>query len=143
MIYARNLMVVSAKTSRKSFFVAASFLVLAGVLVCAGWSAFWHASPVSAPMPTAVSRSEMTLPSQFCAFSPGSNTNIEAKVKDQERTLSDYLPASADSRRRLEEISRKYSLSPEEQQRSDDFYHRTAKSIEPARKNGYLPQDPN
>ena len=90
-----------------------------------------------------VARSETTLPSQFSALSPEANALIEAKVKGQERTLSDYLPGSADARRRLDEISHKYDLSPEEQKRSDDLNRRTAESVEIARKKGYFPQGPN
>jgi hypothetical protein len=82
-----------------------SLLVLAVGLVCAGGIAFWHGSRVSGPMPADVARSETTLPSQFSALSPEANALIEAKVKGQEQTLSDYLPGSADARRRLDEIS--------------------------------------
>jgi hypothetical protein len=71
-----------------------------------------------------------TLPSQFSVLSPELNAAIEAKIKGQERTLADYLPGSADSRRRLDEITRKYSLSPEDQKRSDDLNRRTAESVE-------------
>jgi hypothetical protein len=66
------------------------------------------------------------------------NALIEAKVKGQERTLSDYLPGCADSRRRLDEISCKYNLSPEEQKYSDDLNRRTAESVELARKHDYF-----
>lgn len=95
-------------------------LVLAAGLVCAGWIAYGRVSRVSAPF---VAHPETTIPSQFSALSPEANALIEAKVKGQERTLSDYLPGSADARRRLDETSSKYNLSPEEQKRSDDLNH--------------------
>ena len=84
---------------------------------------------MSAPMPAVVTRSESTLPSQFSELSPELSAAIEAKVKGQERTLADYLTGSADSRRLLDEITRKYSLSPEDQKRSDDLSYRTAESV--------------
>jgi len=60
---------------------------------------------MSLPMPADVTRSETTLPSQFFPLSPEANALIEAKVKGQERTLSDYLSGSADAWRRLDELS--------------------------------------
>ena len=128
---------------RKQISLKTSLLVFAVGLVCAGWSAFRHSNYVSASMPADIARSETTFPSQFFALSPEANALIEAKVKGQERTLSDYLPGSADSRRRLDEISCKYNLSPEEQKHSDDLNRRTAESVELARKNDYFPQSPN
>jgi hypothetical protein len=97
---------------REQIFRNIWLLVLAADLVFAGWIVFWHSSPVTSPI---APRSETTLPSQFSALSPEANALIEAKVKGQERTLSDYLPGSADARRRLDEISSKYNLSPAEQ----------------------------
>jgi hypothetical protein len=125
---------------RKQIFRNVSLLVLTAGLGCVGWIALWHGSHVSAPI---VAGSEATLPAQFSALSPEANALIEAKVKGQERTLSDYLPGSADARRRLDEISCKYNLSYEEQKRSDDLNRQTAESVEIARKKGYFPQDPN
>jgi hypothetical protein len=90
---------------RKQISRKISLLVLAVGLVCAGWIPSWHSSRVSAPMPADVARSETTLPSQFSPLSPEANALIEAKVKGQEITLSDYLPGSADARRRLDESS--------------------------------------
>ena len=84
----------------------------------------------SAPIHVAKTQNVTTLPSQFSTLSPELNAAIEAKIKGQERTLADYLPGSADSRRRLDEITRKYYLSPEDQKRSDDLNRRTAESIQ-------------
>jgi hypothetical protein len=50
----------------------------------------------------------------------GLSAAIEAEIEGQERTLADYLPGNADSRRRLDEIKGKYGLSPEDQKRSND-----------------------
>jgi hypothetical protein len=60
----------------------------------------------------------------------GIKCGYRGQDKGQERTLADYLPGSADSRRRLDEITSKYSLSPEDQKRSDDLNRRTAESVE-------------
>jgi hypothetical protein len=90
---------------RKQIFRKVSLLVLAVGLVCAGWIPFWHSSRVSAPMLADVTRLKTTLPSQFSPLSLEANALIEAKVKGQERTLSDYLPGSEDARRRWDEIS--------------------------------------
>jgi hypothetical protein len=95
------------------------------LLLCARFRPF-----VSAPIHVAETHHVTTLPSQFSALSPELNAAIEAKVKGQERTLADYLPGSADSRRRLDEITRKYSLSPDDQKRSDDLNRLTAESVE-------------
>jgi hypothetical protein len=98
---------------------------VAVLLLCAGLRPF-----VSAPIHVAETHQVTTLPSQFSTLSPELNAAIEAKIKGQERTLEDYLPGSADSRRRLDEITGKYSLSPEDQKRSDDLNRRTAESVE-------------
>jgi hypothetical protein len=90
---------------RKQISRKISLLFLAVGLVCAGWISLWHSNRVSAPMSADVTRSETTLPSQFSPPSPEANALIEAKVKGQERTLSDYLPGSADARTRLDEFS--------------------------------------
>jgi hypothetical protein len=105
-----------------------SLLVLAVGLVCAG-IAIWHSSRVSGPMPADVAHSETTLPSQFSALSPEANALIEAKVKGQEKTLSDYLPGSADARRRLDEIS---SQSQGEQKHNDDLRRSTPPADTPS-----------
>jgi hypothetical protein len=102
-----------------------SLLTVAVLLLCAGWRTF-----VSDPIHVAETHHLTTLPSQFSTVSPELSAAIEAKVKGQERTLADYLPGSADSRRRLDEITSKYSLSPEDQKRSDDLNRRTAESVE-------------
>jgi hypothetical protein len=128
------------KRLRKQIARNIALLVLAACLVCAGWMAFWRGSRLSAPF---AARPETTLPSQFSGLSPEANELLEAKVKGQERTLSDYLPGSADARRRLDETSSKYNLSPEEQKRSDDLNRRTAEGVEIARKKAYLPEGPN
>jgi hypothetical protein len=106
-------------------FLKISLLAAAVLLLCAAWRTF-----VSAPIHVAETHHLTTLPSQFSALSPELNAAIESKIKGQERTLADYLPGSADSRRRLDEITRKYSLSPEDQKRSDDLNRRTAESVE-------------
>jgi hypothetical protein len=85
---------------------------------------------VSAPIHIAETDQVTTLPSQFSTPSSELNAAIEAKIKGQEGTLADYLPGSADSRRRLDEITCKYSLSPEDQKRSDGLNRRTAESVE-------------
>jgi hypothetical protein len=85
---------------------------------------------VSAPIHTVETDQVTRLPSQFSTPSSELNAAIEAKIKGQERTLADYLPGSADSRRRLDEITCKYSLSPEDQKRSDGLNRRTAESVE-------------
>jgi len=102
-----------------------SLLTVAFLLLCAAWRTF-----VSAPIHVAETHHLTTLPSQFSTVSPELSEAIEAKIKGQERTLADYLPGSADSRRRLDEITSKYSLSPEDQKRSDDLNRRTAESVE-------------
>ena len=98
---------------------------VAVLLLCAGLRLF-----VSAPIHIAETHQVTTLPSQFAALSPELNAAIEAKIKGQEGTLADYLPGSADSRRHLDEITRKYSLSPEDQKHSDDLNRRIAESVE-------------
>jgi hypothetical protein len=98
--------------------------LVAVLLLCAGLRPF-----VFAPIPVAQPHHLTTLPSQFFALSPELNAAIEAKIKGQERTLSDYLPGSADSRRRLDEMTGKYSLSPEDQKRSDDLNSRIVESV--------------
>jgi hypothetical protein len=85
---------------------------------------------VSAPIHIAETNQVTTLPSQFSTPSLELNAAIEAKIKGQERTLADYLPGSADSRRCLDEMTCKYSLSPEDQKRSDELNLRTAESVE-------------
>jgi hypothetical protein len=84
---------------------------------------------VSASIQVAETHHVTTLPSQFSTVSPELSAAIDAKIKGQERTLADYLPGSADSRRRLDEITSKYSLSPD-QKRSDDLNRRTGESVE-------------
>jgi hypothetical protein len=74
---------------------------------------------VAAPIHIAETHHVTTLPSQFSTLSPELNAAIVAKIKGQERTRADYLPDSADSRRRLDEITRKHSLSPDDQKLSD------------------------
>jgi hypothetical protein len=49
--------------------------------------------------------SRVRSPRKFSALSPEANALIEAKVKGQEQTLSDYLPGSADARSAWDEIS--------------------------------------
>jgi hypothetical protein len=102
-----------------------SWLTVAVLLLYAGWRTF-----VSAPVHVAETHHVTTLPSQFSTLSPELSAAIEAKIKGQEGTLAVYLPGSADSRRRLDEITGKYSLSPEDQKRSDDLNRRTAESVE-------------
>jgi hypothetical protein len=115
---------MSLKISLLTVAVFAPFVAV--LLLCAGLRPF-----VSAPIHVAQTHHLTTLPSQFSTLSPELNAAIEAKIKGQERTLADYLPGSADSRRRLDEkITRKYSLSPEDQKRSDDLNRRTAESIQ-------------
>jgi hypothetical protein len=99
-------------------------LVLAAFVLCAGWRAF-----VSAPVPGEAIPRQTELPSQFSAA--GSNAMIEAKIKEgQQRTLADYLSGSADFRRRLDEISGKYSLSREDRKPSEDLNLQTGESLE-------------
>jgi hypothetical protein len=93
-----------------------SLLVLAAFVLCAGWRAF-----VSTPVPGDPTHRETELPSQFSAGSVESNAVIQAKIKGQQRTLADYLSGSADFRRRLDENSGKYSLSPEDHKQSEDL----------------------
>jgi hypothetical protein len=105
---------MSIRSTPRSLMI--SLLAATVLLLCAGWRRF-----VSAPIHVAETHHVTTLPSQFSALSPELSAAIEAKIKGQERTLADYLTGSADSRRRLEEITSKYSLSPEDQKRSDDL----------------------
>ena len=114
---------ISLKISLLTVAVFAPFVAV--LLLCAGSRPF-----VSAPIHVAQAHQVTTLPSQFSTLSPELNAAIEAKINGQEPTLADYLPGSADSRRRLDEIARKYSLSPEDQKRSDDLNRRTAESVE-------------
>src|SRR6476646_5101639 len=114
---------MSLKISLLTVAVFAPFVAV--LLLCAGLRPF-----VSAPIHVAQTHHLTTLPSQFSTLSPELNAAIEAKIKGQERTLADYLPGSADSRRRLDEITRKFSLNPEDQKRSDDLNRRTAESIQ-------------
>jgi hypothetical protein len=93
---------ILGKMSIKIFLV-----VLAAVVLCAGWSSF-----VSVPVPGDPTHRETELPSQFSAARPESNAVIEARIKGQHRTLADYLSGSADFRRRLDEVPGKYRLSP-------------------------------
>jgi hypothetical protein len=113
---------MSLKISFLTVAVVAPFVAV--LLLCAGLRQF-----VSAPIHVTETHHVTTLPSQFAALSPELNAAIEAKIKGQ-GTLADYLPGSADSRRHLDEITRKYSLSPEDQKRSDDLNRRTAESVE-------------
>ena len=105
--------------------VAVFALFVAVLLLWAGLRPF-----VSAPIHVAETHQVTTLPTQFSALSAELNAAIEAKIKGQERTRADYLPGSADSRRRLDEITRKYSLSPDDQKRSDDLNRQTAESVD-------------
>jgi hypothetical protein len=114
---------MSLKITLLKVAVFASFAAV--LLLWAGLRPF-----VSAPIHVAETHQVTTLPSQFSTPSSELNAAIEAKIKGQERTLADYLPGSADSRRRLDEITRKYSLSPEDQKRSDDLNRQTAESVE-------------
>jgi hypothetical protein len=114
---------MSLKISLLTVAVFAPFVAV--LVLCAGLRPF-----VSAPIHVTQTHHLTTLPSQFSTLSPELNAAIEARIKGQERTLADYLPGSADSRRRLDEITRKYSLSPEDQKRSDDLNRRTAESVE-------------
>jgi hypothetical protein len=114
---------MSLKISLLTVAVFAPFMAV--LLLCAGLRPF-----ASVPIYVAQTHHLTTLPSQFSTLSPELNAAIEAKIKGQERTLADYLPGSADSRRRLDENTRKYSLSPEDQKRSDDLNRRTAESVE-------------
>jgi hypothetical protein len=77
-------------------------LTVAVLLLCAGWRAL-----VSAPIHVAETHHLTTRPSQFSRVSPELSAVIEGKVKGQERTLADYLPGSADSRRRLDDPTNK------------------------------------
>jgi hypothetical protein len=114
---------MSLKTTLLKVAVFAPFVAV--LLLWAGLRPF-----VPAPVHVAKTPQETRLPSQFSALSPELNAAIEAKIKGQERTRADYLPGSADSRRRLDEITRKYSLSPDDQKRSDDLNRRSADSAE-------------
>jgi hypothetical protein len=114
---------MSLKISLLTVAVFAPFMAV--LLLCAGLRPF-----ASAPIYVVQTHHLTTLPSQVSTLSPELNAAIEAKIKGQERTLADYLPGSADSRRRLDEITRKYSLSPEDQKRSDDLNRRIAESVE-------------
>ena len=67
---------------------------------------------VSAPIYVAQTHHLTTLPSQFSTLSPELNAAIEAKIKGQERTLADYLPGSADFRRRLDELQASTAPAP-------------------------------
>jgi hypothetical protein len=102
-----------------------SLVVLAAFLLCAGWRAY-----MSAPIHADASHRETALPSQFSTLSPESNATVEAKIKGRQRTLANYLAGSADFRRRLDEISGKYSLSPEDHKPSDDPNLRTGERLE-------------
>jgi hypothetical protein len=101
-----------------------SLLVLAAFVLCAGWRAF-----VSAPVAGEATHRETELPSQFSAVSPESNAIVKAKIKGQQRILADYLSGSADFRRRLDENSGKYSLSPEDQKPNEDLNLQTDESL--------------
>jgi hypothetical protein len=101
-----------------------SLLVLAAFVLWAGWRAF-----VSAPVPGDPTHRETELPSQFSAGRPELNAVIEAKIKAQQRSLADYLSGSADFRRRLDENSGKYSLSPEDHKPNEDLNLQTGESL--------------
>jgi hypothetical protein len=119
----RRLTSMSLKITLLKVAVFAPFVAV--LLLWAGLMPF-----VPSPIHVAEPHQVTTLPSQFTTLSPELNAAIEAKIKGQERTRADYLPGSADSRRRLDEFTRKYSLSPDDQRRSDDLNRRTAESME-------------
>jgi hypothetical protein len=122
----RELAIQRAKTLSSKMSVKISLLVLAAFLLCAGWREF-----VSASIHGDVTHRETAPPPQISALSPESNEIIEATIKGQQRTLADYLPGSADFRRRLDEISGSYSLSPEDHKPNGDLNLRTGGSLEP------------
>jgi hypothetical protein len=109
-------------------------IVLAGVLVGAGWSLLWNRNNPEFPSaPSDVTRPEVK--------AEGASPSGESEAKGPERTLANNWSFSEESRNRPEKISNNYTLSPEDQERSDQLNASTAKSIELAKKSGHLPRN--
>jgi hypothetical protein len=113
------------------------------VLVCVGWSTFWSPNYALHAMPGELTRSDTEAPSisHFGTMSPKAAAILESNSKGPEPTLANYWNFSEESRSRVNEIFRHYSLSPNDQNRSDESKRRTAESVELARKSKYLPRD--
>jgi hypothetical protein len=109
-------------------------ITLAGVLVGAGWSLSWNRNnPVFPSAPSDVTRPEVKAE----AASPSG----EGEAKSPELTLANNWSFSEESRNRPGNISPNYTLSPEDQERSDELNTSIAKSIELAKKSGHLPSN--
>jgi hypothetical protein len=65
----------------------------------------------------------------------------KGEAKAPERTLANNWSFSEESRNRPEKISPNYTLSAEDQERSDESKTSIAKSIELAKKSGHLPRN--
>ena len=74
-------------------------------------------------------------------LSPKATAILESKSKGPEPTLANNWSFSEESRSRVNEISRHYSLSTDNQERSDESNRRTAESVELAKKSAYLPHN--
>jgi hypothetical protein len=108
-------------------------IALSGVLVGAGWSLSWNRNnPVFPSAPSDVTRPEVKAE----AASP----SAEGEAKGPERTRANNWSFSEESCNRPEKISRNYTLSPEDQERSDEL-NSSIKSIELAKKSGRLPSN--
>jgi hypothetical protein len=109
-------------------------IALAGALVGAGWSLTWNRNGPEFPsVPSDVTRPEVRAE----AASPSG----KGEAKAPERTLANNWSFSEESRNRPEKISPNYTLSAEDQERSDESKTSIAKSIELAKKSGHLPRN--
>jgi hypothetical protein len=113
------------------------------VFVCAGWSTFWSRNYAFHSMPREPTRPDMEAQPVWRSGTPSPKATaiLESKSKGPEPTLANNWSFSEESRRRVNEISRHYALSPDNQKRSDESNRRTAESVELAKKSAYLPRN--
>jgi hypothetical protein len=113
------------------------------VLLCVGWSTFWSRNYAFHSMPGEMTRPDTEAQQVWRSgtLSPKAMAILESKSKGPDLALANNWSFSEESRSRVNEISLHYSLSPDNQKRSDESNRRRAEIIGLVKKPAYLPRN--
>ena len=129
--------------TRKNAGIERGIKFLLAVFVCAGWSAFLSRDYAFPSMPSDVNHQNTEAQPAWRSGNliPKAAAILESSGKGSEPTLANNWSFSEESRSRVNESSRHYALSPDNQKRSDESNRRTAESLGLAKKSAYLPRN--